>query len=373
MMMGSRVAIRQAPDGSIEREDGRILQFSVKRFVRDISAGQSCLICGRHRNTVPFNDEHVLPDWILRRFRLHSRSIRLPSDTGFRYGRYKVPCCQSCNDEMGTELERPIREMLTGGYPLLTERLRDEGTSILFSWLAFLYLKTHFRDLTLRFDRDHRSKSPAIGELYEWEALHHIHCVARSVHTRARLGKGVIGSLLVLPADITGPFERFDYGDLYIARTVLIRLDDICVVAVLNDGCAALCAYRDKPAVIGGPLSPIQLREIMVRLAYLNVRLVNRPQFYSDIDARGSVAIGATLPDMFDLKEGKPEEFGRLFYESVRDIIDGVANHHAVRDKVLSGTFTFLRDDSGNFNTKSMEFCGGDSKAQDDTPTRPSK
>lgn len=356
------MSIRQAADGSIERDDGTVLHFSIDRFVRQVCAGACCMICGRPRAEVEFNREHVLPDWLLRRFKLHDRAIRLPSQTAFTYAQYTVPCCVQCNDRMGALMETPVREMLTSGYETLAERLQRESPKVLFAWLAFLFLKTHFRDLTLRFDRDRRNPSPAIGELYEWRELHHIHCLARSIYTGAKFTSGTIGSLLVLPADTSPPLELFDYGDLYRGRTVLIRIDDICIVAALNDSCSSLTAYREELKIIKGDLSPLQLREIMVRIAYLNVRLRERPQFYSDIGPEGTVTLGAILPRSVECEAGTADEFGALFYESIRDVLAGSANEIEIANSVRSGAFTFLRDDTGNFNTRSMLFHGTDDK-----------
>lgn len=352
------MSIRRAADGSIERDDGTVLHFSIDRFVRQVCAGACCMICGRPRAEVTFNREHVLPDWLLRRFKLHDRAIRLPNQTGFTYGRYTVSCCVQCNDRMGTLMETPIREMVTSGYETLEKRLQGESPEVLFAWLAFLFLKTHLRDRTLWFNRDRRNPSPAIGELYEWRELHHIHCLARSIYTGAKFTSGTIGSLLVLPADTSAPLELFDYGDLYLGRTVLIRIDDICIVAALNDSCSSLTAYREELKIIKGNLSPLQLREIMVRIAYLNIRLRERPQFYSDIGPEGTVTLCSILPPSMEFEAGTADEFGALFYESIKDVLAGSANESEIANNVRSGELTFLRDDTGNFNARSMLFYG---------------
>ena len=151
----------------------------------------------------PFDQEHILPDWLLRRFGLHARTVRLPNQTAIKYGGYKVPMCVECNRSMGRQMESHVRQMLSEGYDHLAKRLQSEGPSVLFAWLAFLYIKTHLRDLWLRFERDQRVASQTIGEFYDWEGLHHVHCLARSIHTGATLGAGVVGSMLVLRSTST--------------------------------------------------------------------------------------------------------------------------------------------------------------------------
>jgi hypothetical protein len=82
-------------DGLVMDERGRIVYFSADRFITYIVEGGACFICGAHRGTVEFNDEHVLPNWILKRYGLHNKYINLPNDAGHRYGNYKIPCCKS--------------------------------------------------------------------------------------------------------------------------------------------------------------------------------------------------------------------------------------------------------------------------------------
>lgn len=77
-------------DGSLIR-NRKTIYFSFDRFLKDIVHGNRCFICGANPELVPFNDEHVLPDWILRRYGLHNRVIILPNYTRFRYGQFKIP------------------------------------------------------------------------------------------------------------------------------------------------------------------------------------------------------------------------------------------------------------------------------------------
>jgi hypothetical protein len=63
------------PDGSVVDENGKVLVFSTKRFIEDICLGDCCFICGAKPDEKPFNNEHILPDWVLRRYDLFARTI----------------------------------------------------------------------------------------------------------------------------------------------------------------------------------------------------------------------------------------------------------------------------------------------------------
>lgn len=77
-------------DGSIVASDGRVLFFSAERFAKDICEGNCCFICGADPADTAFNDEHILPNWLLRRYKLHALEIGLPNGRTLRYVRHQM-------------------------------------------------------------------------------------------------------------------------------------------------------------------------------------------------------------------------------------------------------------------------------------------
>jgi hypothetical protein len=209
--------------------NGQVIVFSVARFVTDIALGDACFICGASRSGSPFNREHVIPDWLLRLNGLHSQNLILPNGTEAMYGRYTIPCCVSCNGDLARSLEDPISSAFAGGYEGVRNFVESGGGRLLFKWLALIFLKAHLKDREVRWHRDQRKGNTTIAELYNWDELHHIHCVARSMFTGARLEPSVYGSLLVLPACLTEGIS-FDFGDLLEGRCILLRSRDAAVL-----------------------------------------------------------------------------------------------------------------------------------------------
>ena len=72
-------------DGSVVDQSGKVIFFSTERFVQDICLGNCCFICGAKPGEKDFNDEHILPAWLLRRYDLFSETIRLPNEVDVRY------------------------------------------------------------------------------------------------------------------------------------------------------------------------------------------------------------------------------------------------------------------------------------------------
>lgn len=82
---------------------------------------------GAAKGSKTFNDEHIPPDRILRRYKLHGRTIVLPNGQTHRYATYTISCCETCNPLLGDKLETPLSIELAGGHEAVAEHLMSEG------------------------------------------------------------------------------------------------------------------------------------------------------------------------------------------------------------------------------------------------------
>jgi hypothetical protein len=128
---------RRTEDDSVLDDAGKVIYFSLERFVRDIALGDCCFVCCASPADVPFNNEHVIPEWILRRFALFDRFLTLPNGASTRYDRYTVPCCVACNDLMGRAIEQPTSALTEGGYDAVQAWCEQHGESICLGWSPF--------------------------------------------------------------------------------------------------------------------------------------------------------------------------------------------------------------------------------------------
>lgn len=348
---------RVTRDQSVVDRNGKIIFFSLEKFISDIANGDCCFICGAQRGSVPFNDEHVLPNWILRRFGLHRRTIEIPNRTNFRYASMTIPCCVTCNTEMGEAFENPMSELLGGGFDAVSKYLKECGPWDLFRWMGLIFLKAHLKNKYLSYHRDGRKGDKRISEIHSWEELHHLHCVTRSFHSGAKLDMEVLGSVCVLPAKVRSHFEGFDFVDLTAAQTMLLRIGDVAIITVFNDSQAALSvAYEDLDRKIGGPLSPVQLRELVARLASINLQVEPKARFFSDIDAIAEdYRIRAERPDRVHLPAWDDDLHGAIMHALTKDMIKQIRNGEEILDLVKTGRYTFLTTPQGRFDLGSME------------------
>jgi len=346
------------PDGSFLDEHGRILHYSVDRFINDICYGDCCFICGARSGSKRFSNEHIIPKWILRRYGLFNRHITLPSLSGFTYGRYVIPCCEECNGLLGRVIEDPVSRAIAGGFSAVIEHINNYGPWLFFLWQSLIYLKTHLKDRSLLIHRDHRKGTHTIGEMYEWRRLYHIHCIARSIYTNAQISPSVLGSFVVLPAKFAKHLDRFDYVDLYQAWSTMIRVEDMCFISVLNDCGAALSFHKDRLSKWGrGPLSPLQYREIFVRMSYVNMKLKNRPTFKYKVRSGDPYQLEAVHERTAVLSNGTEEEFGQVLFACTNEILTDIQNENIeeIKELVKRGRYTFLLDERGIFIDNSMD------------------
>ena len=98
---GGGKMIRRRSDGSVETVDGRLPFISIDYFLDAICRGDSCFICGASQAATAFNNEHIIPKWILKKFDLFSKRITLPNGEAVRYraGFMKLARKVTCDDE----------------------------------------------------------------------------------------------------------------------------------------------------------------------------------------------------------------------------------------------------------------------------------
>lgn len=341
-------------DETILDENGKILLFSCDRFVRDIVEDECCFVCGARPGSKIFNDEHIIPRWVLRRFGLFTKSITLPTGERRTYDRYKVPCCKDCNSLLGEMVETPISKLLDGNFADVVERIEMQGPELLFTWLSLLFFKIHLKDRSVAVHKNRNMGSEVIGALYDWPSFHHVHAVARSPYTKASLLPGVVGSLRIVEIDDDPNTDPFDYLNYSFEQTIAVRLGRLGIVAVLNDAGGAAHAWQHKLELITTPIATIQLKEVAAMLAVANDAIITRPQFGTMVYEKTMVMIFARLPGVLDLPDFVPEAFGHALLFALRELvkagrleIDGTRDPEVVAEKIKSGHVRFLTDEAG--------------------------
>lgn len=313
--------------GIDEKRKERLVFMEVEGFKREIIQEKRCFICGapRKRKGIKnegakiFNNEHIIPYWVIRRCNLSRKKIALPDGYKLRYIRYKIPCCEECNSELGRVIEKPISRLFFKGNEELLKYPRKKSVNLnLFKWLCLIFIKTHLKDNSLMTAIDEE------GAYYDWKSLHHIWCVARSSFTGAVLGDEVLGSIIVLECEDTKG-HHYDYIDDLANKTIMIKIGKICLIGVLDDAGAVSKILKDTLKEIKEPLTDLQRLEIFSHVNYIRLNLENLPTFHSVITEENKYKIESEQPNEVCLKpeeerESSVEEFLSFYLEgSLKD------------------------------------------------------
>lgn len=332
---------------------GEIIFFGLQHFLRDIAKGDCCFICGANPKDKKFNDEHIISDWILRKFKLHKEYITLPNGTKFKYDQYKVPCCEDCNSDLGDNYEKPISKLLSKSYKEIVSDIRQdpEIVNLIFIWLSVIFLKTHLKDKSLLTERDQRKKEGFLADNYYWEDMHHIHCITRSHYTNAKIENEVFGSTFILPAIATHLDGGFDYIDSLTGKTIMIQLGEIALIATLNDSGAGSTFFMEFMKKITGPLSTFQLREIVAHLNFINLSLKERPEYKSKISEKGEYKIQAVLPETLSILDEKDRfvTIGEFLRYYIEPLIGEIDQKEKLLEEISDGKRGYLFDENGEF------------------------
>ena len=346
-------------DGSIIDCNRRVIYFSTQRFVRDICEANCCFVCGANPDEKQFNDEHIFPRWLLRRFDLHPRKLVLPNDAPLPYVRLTVPCCAECNTLMGKEIEEPVSKVIAGGADSINDFITNGGLLKLYVWMGLIFLKIHLKDREFRFHLDARKSNEKISDLQTWEELHHLHCVVRCFYNGCHIEPEALGSFLALEVRQDASHEMFDFVDFSHAQTLMLRIDDIAMISVFNDSGAVMSHFWPHIERITGAVSDLQLREIVAEFAFLSLHLKCRSTFHSEINfVSKTYSILAKRPTEVELDELDYSVRGDLLHRAIRHGLSSIQVAGHTEEEILgfikAGELSLLFDNDGKFIEKSL-------------------
>lgn len=335
--------------------DGRILFFELNHFIRDIVKGDCCFICGAYPQKKDFNDEHVIPDWLLKRFKLHDKKITLPNLTKIQYSKYKVPCCIDCNSELGRHFEKPIQQLFSMPYDEMVAEIKQnpEKMELVYRWLCLIYFKTHLKDTTLRAHLDKRHTNEVIGDTYTWEDFHHVHCLIRSHYTGAILEPEVYGSVYVNRiVEHEEDEEKFDYIDNPWTKGVMVQIGEFAIACMIDDSTAAASLYERALKKIQGPLTIYQFYEVFAHFNYLRLHLKQHTIYQSEINSNTGYRILAKRPDRPELlpEEDRIGTHGNFLHLYVKRSLPEMEDREKILKEIEEGKRTFLWNKNGEFN-----------------------
>lgn len=335
--------------------NGKVIYYPLDNFSKEIVRTDSCFICGvlRESGDKKFNDEHIIPKWLLRRFNLFNEKIRLPNNELVKYSSRTLPCCVECNNDLAKVYETPLGNILKPEYRDFMASVTQDDEKLIFKWLSLIFIKNHLKGKERRFELDRRIESPTIADTFDWGPMHHIWCVARSHYSQASIGELVYGTMIAIPVVEEGDSCSFDYMDSHSARVIAVKVGDYAIVAILDDAKFFSSVYEDFiDKIKGKQLSFIQLAEVVARMEAVNININNRPFFKSFIDMQGKYKIDVEFngeAKLHDLKDcvATPGNFLKYHIENSPDLNLNLSPEEL--ELIEKNELNFLFDANGDF------------------------
>lgn len=258
--------------GNLTLADGNILRFSPD-FVEDhIGRKRCCFFCGDKPDTKEFNQEHVVPDWVISRYQLEKSVIVLPNGRAMKFTKTKIPSCVQCNDKLADAFEKPISEEIEfASLPRLIHSRYDIHRERLFCWMALLWskyvLKSH-----QQFSNPNRSVgSGTIGAELEKTRAPLMLSFAQTFVNGGGISDDTQGSIFVFDVEVSDfpANSKFDICVLPVGSTIMLRFKSVVVIACLDDaGCAQRTLKRVLEHIVPKrKLTELQMYEILSRIA----------------------------------------------------------------------------------------------------------
>jgi hypothetical protein len=174
-----------------------------------------CMFCGEETNS----EEHVIPQWLQRRFSLRNQTVTIPNGTSLKYKHVKVPASSTHNNKFGE-----IENRISRGIFNLSE---------IYLWALKIHIGFIFRDGSLRQD----IKNPSgpfilnVGDFGTEIGLFRLLC--KIWLNGGSTDPSPFGSVYVF--DSLSPKDTFDFFHCYVTGTFGIQIGKKYVVVFLWD------------------------------------------------------------------------------------------------------------------------------------------
>lgn len=126
----------------------------------------TCFLCGCRLGSKNRSDEHVIPKWVQKKFKLKNQHLHLLNRTTIPYRQLTIPCCRTCNNKLLQPIEKKMSVAVNDG----AKAVRAINRQDLFIWLGKIFYGLLYRELFLPWDRTGKKRgkitSKALLEQY---------------------------------------------------------------------------------------------------------------------------------------------------------------------------------------------------------------
>jgi hypothetical protein len=228
---------------------------------------KKCFLTGQNIDT---EEEHifVFPEWIMDRYSLRDKSLKMLEGSILNYKDMKIPCHSDVTKEAIDPFEKEIEIAFTKGYDAVIKVPEER----LFQWMAKIMFGVLYNDIGIekrKFDLEEKEFTlpPFLQERYQ-----KLHLILQSLVYPMEFKGSKLWSIKVFKIKISK--DIFNYKDDSTNLNFSLGMHDFGIVACLQDnGAVAIHEQEITEKFLHKTLHPVQFEEICARFIYTNYLL----------------------------------------------------------------------------------------------------
>ncbi|MBT2556942.1 hypothetical protein J7E24_04040 [Hymenobacter sp. ISL-91] len=237
---------------------------------------EACFLCGTP-TTPPLDTVPVFADWLMDRYQLRERPIKLLDLRIVTYPELRIACCARCRTQHVEPLEAHVEAISRQGVRGFREL--DEQT--LFLWLGKMFYGILVTELINQQNPLAVPQYPLAENAQMLRRFQAFFQPLQALRVPMSYDDFVPASLFVLETDATHDELPFEYDDDLSTLTFSIKLDETVLVACLVDNGIIGQAMRRVEADARRPLHPVQVAEFKARVYYAAYLLNVVPNYFA--------------------------------------------------------------------------------------------
>ena len=260
-----------------------------------------CFLCGAP--TVPRQDSvPVFADWLLDRYQLRERSIKLLDMSIVAYPELRIACCDQCRTRHVEPLEAHLEQVSRQGV----QGFRELDEQTLFLWLGKMFYGVLVTELLNELDPLAVPQYPLAENAQMLRRFQAFFQPLQALRVPMTYDDFTPGSVFILETDPAQDDMPFEYDDDLSTIAFSIKLDETVLVACLVDNGIIGQAMRRVYKQAQRPLHPVQAAEFKARVYYAAYLLNVVPDYYprpvhpGDTEVIMDTLIDDTIGDIFN-------------------------------------------------------------------------
>ncbi|UOR04869.1 hypothetical protein MUN82_18235 [Hymenobacter aerilatus] len=237
---------------------------------------EQCFLCGTP-TTPPTDTVPVFAPWLMKRYQLADRPIRLLDQSITTYQNLTISCCARCRTQYVEPLETQVAEAAAAGL----DGLRALPEKTLFLWLGKMFYGVLVTELLTELNPLIKPRYPLAENAQMFRRFQAYFQTLQALRVPIEFDDFAPASVFIVETDAAQPALPFEYDDDLTTMVFSIKLDNAVITSCLVDNGIIRQAMRGIYQQAQRPLHPAQIAEFKARVYYAAYLFNVVPDYYT--------------------------------------------------------------------------------------------